>query len=386
MKQRLLMTALVMALALVVSACGNDPTPTPTSAPPTATPTTGPAPTATATPVPGAPAPTATPTATPSAAVDFSGKTISVVVMYSPGGGYDAIGRVVSRFLGQYLPGNPRMVVQNRPGAGGVIGSNYAYSAKPDGLTLAEFPTDVVLNQIVGAAGVEYDFQKFNYIGALEKATKACFFRSDKNINSIDDLVNRSDNVFVGGSGGGGDTIFSALMVEELGAKITHVLGYQGTADTHIAIESGEVDGRCTTWSTVPASNPAWFETDPPLVKPVLQFTIGGPDAALPGVTTAEDLKAQFSELGWASLSAAMLPLQTYRTFALPPGADVAVIEAYRAAFEQMYSSDEFIQAMAQANRPLQAQSGAEVEHLLVEEIQITPEVVANLIRLLAIQ
>jgi len=81
-----------------------------------------------------------------------------------------------------------------------------------------------------------------------------------------------------------------------------------------------------------------------------------------------------------------MLPLQTYRTFALPPGADVAMIEAYRAAFENMYSSEEFIQAMAQANRPLQAQSGAEVEHLLVEEIQITPEVRENLIRLLAIR
>ena len=278
------------------------------------------------------------------------------------------------------------MIVQNRPGAGGVIGTNYAYTTKPDGLTFIEFPTDIVLNQIVGAEGVEFDFQKFHYIGALDRATKACYFRTDKNLNSLDDLANSSEPIFVGGSGGGGDLVFSALMVEELGSNFRHVLGYQGTADTHIAIEAGEVDGRCTTWSTVPASNPSWFETDPPLVKPVLQFTLGGRDPQLPNTTSSEDIKDQFSKLGWETLLSAMLPLQTYRTFALPPGADPSLVSVYRTAFESMYSSDEFIAAMKQANRPLVGQTGVDVERLLVDEITITPEVEANLIRLLNTQ
>jgi len=380
MKHRMFIIMGMLVLGLLATACGSDATAVPADA---ATPTTGPVATPTATALTEEKTVTA-PTATPPASVDFAGKTITLLVMYSPGGGYDAIGRVVAAHLPRHLPGKPRIVVQNRPGAGGVIGTNYAYTAKPDGLTLAEFPTDIVVTQLVGAPGVAFDFQKFLYIGALQKATKACYYRTDRGIKTIQDMIDSPSPIFTGGSGGSSDVVLSGLLKEELGANITQVLGYQGTADTHIAIESGEVDGRCTTWSTVPASNPSWFETTPALVTPVIQFTIGGADKSMPDVPTIDSFRSQFSEKGWQTLLATIAPLQTYRTFAFPPGADDSMLAAYRKAFESMYNDSEFIAAMVRANRPLHGQNGAAVENILVNEIKVSQEVRDNIIRLLA--
>ena len=172
----------------------------------------------------------------------------------------------------------------------------------------------------------------------------------------------------------------------ELGANFDHVIGYNGTADTHIAIEAGEVDGRCTTWSTVPASNPSWFETDPPFVTPVVQFTISGRDPRMPDTVSVVELKGQFSELGWNSMLAAMLPLQTYRTYALPPGADSDLVDLYRKAFEEMYSAPDVAESMTAGRGALDATSGAEVEDLLVNQIQVSDAVKNHLIGLLAIE
>ena len=383
---------ILMAVGLIAAACGGDDptaTPVPKAAPaPTATPVPAAAPTAepkaapTAAPkaapkAPAQPKPTPTPTAVPKPAFTLKGETLRMIVPYDPGGGYDANSRMVAKHLGDYLPGNPKIIVQNRSGAGGVIGANFMHqSLKPPNIGM--FPTDVVANQIIGREGVKFDFTTFKYVGSLSRATKACFARVDANVNTVQDLIGRSKPLVVGGSGTGGDMSWSKLLQQELGANILHVSGYQGTADTHIALEAGEVDARCTTWSTVAASNPAWFE-DPPLVKPFIQFTTASPDPdpLLAGVEQIIKYKDQFSDIAWNTMLASAAPLQTYRAIVLPPSAPADMVAVFREAFWEMVTSDGFKADLKRINRPLDPQNGADVERQLVTELKVSPEVVA---------
>lgn len=382
MSHRLFAIMVLLASVLVLAACGgDDPTPTPratnTPTPPTATPVPG-APTPTPAPPTATPVPTPTPTPRPE--YSLAGETLFLIVPYSPGGGYDAYSRMMAKHLGNFLPGDPTIVVQNRPGAGGVIGVNFMYNElKAPNMGL--FSTDVIINQLVESEGVNFDFQGMNYIGSLAQETNACFIRTDTGINSLQDLID-SPTPLAFGISGGGSTINPTLLIEELGANIQLVAGYQGTADTHIAIESGELDGRCTQWSTVPASNPAWFEGDPPFVAPFVQFRTDSEDELLPGVPLISEWRDQFSDVAWNIMLANAAPLQTYRPLALPPDADPDVLTVFREAFWEMVTSDAFIADLKRLNRPLAPRPGAEVERLLRDEITISPELLVEFKRI----
>jgi len=308
-----------------------------------------------------------------------------MIVPYDPGGGYDANSRMVAKHLGDYLPGNPKIIVQNRSGAGGLIGSNFMYNSLK-APNIGMFPTDVVANQIVGSEGVKFDFTKFNYVGSLSRATKACFARVDANVNTVQDVISRSEPLNVASSGSG-DKSWSQLLKQELGANIKQVTGYQGTADMHIALEAGEVDARCTTWSTVPASNPAWFE-DPKLVKAFIQFTTAAPDPDkhLAGVEQISKYKDQFSDIGWNTMLASAAPLQTYRAIVLPPGAPADMVTVFRESFWEMVTGDPFKNDLKRIGRPLDPQSGADVERQLVTELSVSPEVVKAFKELLGVK
>lgn len=394
MARKLFALMLVAAFTAVLAACGgDDPTPTPKPVQKTAAPAAK-APAAKAAPAKKAPAAKpapkkeapkakAAPAAPKAPAVSFKGETIRVISPYSPGGGYDAYSRFMAKYLGKYLPGNPKTVVQNRPGGGGVIGSNFMYNAKPDGLTIGIFPTDLVSNQLIGQEGVQFDFQQFRYLGSLSKATKACFVRTDTGVKTLDDLIGTGKKVYVGSSGSGGDMVFSKLLINELKAGIEIVLGYQGTADTHIAVEAGEIDGRCTTWSTVPASNPQWIEDN--FVTAIIQFTLDAPDPQLPNAPMITPYKDKFSDIGWNSLLAAMLPLQTYRPFVLPKGTPDDIAVTFQAAFQKVIEDPDFIADLKLAKRPFDPQSGAAVEKAL-GSINVTPDVVENMKKLLGVK
>ena len=108
-------------------------------------------------------------TISPAAAQDFyKGMTIRVIVATTPGGGFDAYSRMLTRHMGKHIPGHPAFVVENMPGAAFLIGTNYLYThAKPDGLTLGNWIGTLVLHQLTGRKGIEFDARKFEYIGAI---------------------------------------------------------------------------------------------------------------------------------------------------------------------------------------------------------------------------
>jgi tripartite-type tricarboxylate transporter receptor subunit TctC len=176
----------------------------------------------------------------------YKGKSIKVIVGFTSGGFYDRWSRLLARYVPKYLPGNPEMVVQNMPGAGGMIAANHIYTvAKPDGLNIAMLSYGLYLDQLVGRKEVQYDVRKFNWIGSPEKSEVLMYMRADAPFQTIQDIRKASTPPKCGSTGTAGtDYILARLIEETLGAKIDTVLGYPGGSEIDLAVEKGEVQCR----------------------------------------------------------------------------------------------------------------------------------------------
>jgi tripartite-type tricarboxylate transporter receptor subunit TctC len=171
----------------------------------------------------------------------FSGKTIRIVVGSSPGGGYDYWARLLARYMSKYIPGTPEVVVQNMPGGGSLVATNYVYSvAKPDGLTLGMPNQLVYMGQVVGDKEARFDIQKLNWIGSPDRNPTVLYIRADTPYKNMDDVIRAKTPPKCGGSGRDSSSVIFALE-DLIGAKFEVVLGYQGGSQTDLAIERGEV-------------------------------------------------------------------------------------------------------------------------------------------------
>lgn len=178
---------------------------------------------------------------TPAAAVDFEGKTIRMIVASSPGGGTDAVGRLFARFLPRYLPGNPKVIVQNMPGGGGVIANNYFFSqAKPDGLTLLHSQADALTSFVRGGGRIKYDPRKNMAIGSMSRGGSLIMLRKDAKERFMD---SKAKPVVVGDS----DGVRTWLPVpvwgaEYLGWNVRFIYGFPGTGELMLALRQGEIE------------------------------------------------------------------------------------------------------------------------------------------------
>ena len=173
----------------------------------------------------------------------YQGKTIRVIVGSDSGGLYDLWARLFAKHMPKHIPGNPNMIVQNMPGAGGLAATNYLYGlTKPDGLTLGMFQAHRYMQQLTGAEEVKFDLRKFSWIGTMEKTEVMFFVRSDAPFRSFDDILKSSEPLRCGATGSTDGTYLLAKIFEEtLKAKFNLVVGYQSGNAIDLAMEKGEV-------------------------------------------------------------------------------------------------------------------------------------------------
>ena len=185
------------------------------------------------------------PAATPNVQPEpyYKGKTVRFVVGLSAGGFYDLWPRLVARYMGKHVPGNPTFVVQNMPGAGSIVAANYVYGvAKPDGLTLGAPHAGIYSAQLSGQKEVQYDIRKFHWIGSPVKNPLILYMRADAPYKNVDDLLKAKEPAKCGGSGVvSSDYILAKVLQEAVGVKIQTVLGYAGGSEIDLAVEKGEV-------------------------------------------------------------------------------------------------------------------------------------------------
>ena len=177
----------------------------------------------------------------------YKGKTIRLIVATTPGGGFDAYSRMLARHMGKHIPGQPTFAVENMPGAAFLIGTNYLYlQAKPDGLTLGNWIGTLVLHQVMGRKGIEFDARKFEYIGAPVKNHDTCIMTKASGIDSMQKWLSSPTPVKMGATPPGSTPYDNAVVLKEaLGLPMQLVSGYKGTAEIRLAIDAGEVTGLC---------------------------------------------------------------------------------------------------------------------------------------------
>ncbi len=193
------------------------------------------------------------------AAEFYRGKTIRMVNWASAGGEYDIHGRMVSRYIGKHIPGNPQVVHQTMTGGGGIVAANFLYNVAPrDGTSLGIMPSSLALFQALEDKAIKYDAAKFNWIGTIAPTQENLVSWSASGFATFDDLTKRE---FALGASGAGSTsvIVPMVMNALLGAKIKLVPGYPGGAEINLAMERGESLGRWNTWSAWKVTKPDWI-------------------------------------------------------------------------------------------------------------------------------
>ena len=295
----------------------------------------------------------------------FKDKTIRVLVGTTPGAGYDMMARLVAAHLERKLPGNPRAVVENMPGAASLTMMNHLYTrAARDGTVMGLPLNGVVLEptlKLLSRSGgnVQFDIDRMHWLGTPSEEPQVLWYRADSKIRSIEDV--RTMKSIVGASSTGADNYIVARLTNALlGGKLEIISGYAGTADVFLAGDRGEVEGSCTALSAITASRPQWLTEKK--VRIVLQY--GGERLPeLPDVPTAIEIAPDDETR--AMLRFFAVKFKTAYPFVLPPEVPSDRVGILRAAFDEVMKDAEFARDVAKANMALRPLSGQATTELI---------------------
>jgi tripartite-type tricarboxylate transporter receptor subunit TctC len=303
----------------------------------------------------------------------YRGRSVQLLIGYSTGGGYDTYARALARYMGKHIPGNPTVVPQNMPGAGSLRLMNFLYAVAPkDGTNFGTVGRGIPLEPLLGGAGAQFDPNKMNWIGSITNEVSICMSWYTSPIRSFDDLM--TQELVVGSTGAGSDTeVLPTAARNILGAKFKIVDGYPGGADVLLAIERGEVAGRCGwSWSSVAATRPSWIKEN----KMHLLFQVAlekHPD--LPNVPLILDLAKTDQQR--AALKLIFSQQQLARPYVAPPGVPAERVAALRQAFDETMTDADFVAEAGRIELEINPIGGARLQALLAEVYASPPEVVA---------
>jgi tripartite-type tricarboxylate transporter receptor subunit TctC len=204
----------------------------------------------------------------------YKDKIITFIVGYSPGGTYDQYTRLIARHISKHLPGGPRTVVENMPGAGGMIAANHLYNrVKPDGLTIVAWASPLILQHVMGNEAAKFDGRKVGWIGIPGPYDTACHFNQQSGIKTVEDWFAAKRPIKISSIGPGTSlSDVPKLLKAALGMPLDMVEGYKGGAEARLAVENGEVDGMCASWQATKVTWRSQMESGK--IRVVLQATL----------------------------------------------------------------------------------------------------------------
>jgi tripartite-type tricarboxylate transporter receptor subunit TctC len=300
----------------------------------------------------------------------YRGKTVQVLVGFGPGGGYDLYARTLARYLGKHLPGQPKVITQNMPGAGSMKVMNYLYNAaRKDGTYLGTFARGMVIEPLLGhAKGTAFEATKFNWIGSISNEVSVCAFWHTSPIKTWEDMKTKPHTI--GGSAAGADSdVFPTVLRKVYNLPMKLVTGYSGGgADINLGMERGEVQGRCG-WSYSSMLSQSRALLDGKKINIVMQLGLEKHED-LPNVPLIMDLPA--SPQDKAAMRLIVSRQSIARPFAAPPGVPPERVKALRDAFDATMKDPEFVKEATRLALEVRPVSGQDVQRL-IEEIYASP-------------
>jgi tripartite-type tricarboxylate transporter receptor subunit TctC len=317
---------------------------------------------------------------TPANGQDFyQYKVIRFIVGQAAGGGYDTYTRTIARHLIKHIPGNPAVTVENMTGAGSLVTANYLYNnTKPDGLTIANWNSALVLNQALGDPNVKFDARRFGWIGAPTKSVPVCLIMGFTGLKSFDEIIKSGKTIKMGGTGPGSHSIDMPLMLNRMtGAKFNVVSGYQGTAQIRLAMQRREVEGLCTNWDSVLATQRDLLDAkgDEGMIPFIIHARVPEPESKS-AVLVSEVIK---DANALHTYRVYMAQMEYSRPLTTSPGVAQARLEILRRAFKATLADAEFLAQATKMKLDISYVSGEESEKLVNEVLSIPPKVKENL-------
>jgi len=302
----------------------------------------------------------------------YKGKVFTIVVGFTPAGGYDHYARNVARYIGNHIPGNPTVIVQNMPGAGSLTAVRYLNLTAPkDGTVMVIFNPGMVTQSIVQPDKVKLDFRDYAWVGVVTPDYRVCYGYGPNGPKTWDEMMHRKE--FILGSTGksSGNYINGATLREVFHAPVKQIMGYPGSAEQRLAIEQGALDGDCGSYSSIP---PDWIKKG--LAHSFVRFTKNRPEeipenAVYIGSFAKADEQQKLLNLlnGGDEVGRPFIMSKTV------PADHLAVI---RKAFDDTMKDPAFVADMQKQELPVHPMTGDEAEKIVNELVAAPPAIVAQ--------
>jgi tripartite-type tricarboxylate transporter receptor subunit TctC len=322
----------------------------------------------------------------PAQAPFYQDKTLKIVAGYGAGSVDDAWARMIARFLGKFIPGNPNIIVQNMPGAGAMIAANYVYKvAKPDGLTLGGIRAGLYFDQLVGRKEVQFDWPKFSWLGTPTQVEQTIYMRANTPYKTIHDVRKAAVPPKCGATGTASTGYYTGNLLEEtLGAKFNTLTGYRDGPEVDLAVEREEIHCRGTSLETLFGREPliGWVKNG--FVRVLVQ-TGKKRDSRLPDVPTIWELMNEFKtpEAG-KRLATIILSVGAFgRPYVSSPGLPPERAALLQAAFKKTLTDPDFQAQARERKLDIEPVVGEDLEVLAREVMAQPAEVIEQMKRLL---
>jgi len=313
--------------------------------------------------------------APPAQAQDFyRGRSIAITVGFSAGGGYDLNARAVARHLGRHIPGNPSVVVKNMPGAGGATAVRYLDTTAPkDGTSITVFNPGLVTQSIVDPERTNLDFRNMAWVGAAGSGldVRVCYGFGPNGVRTWDEMMRRKAFILGGSAKGSGNYVNAATLRHVFNAPVRQILGFAGSAEYRIAIERGELDGDCGSFSSIPA---AWIIEH--RAHPFLRFSEKRPPdipetaVFINDFATNDDQRELLDMLNAADAIG--------RPFVMSKQVPAERLSVLRKAFDEVMRDPAFLVDMEKQQLTVIPLTGEQAERIVAKMMNVSPAILAK--------
>jgi tripartite-type tricarboxylate transporter receptor subunit TctC len=303
----------------------------------------------------------------------YKERTLTIIAGYSAGGGFDLYARIVANYLGKHIPGQPRVIVQNMPGAGSTRAASHLYNVAPKDGSVISLTRAPVIEPLVGSSGGAFEATKFTWLGSGSSDLTVCALLGNPKVNTMADAAR--NQFTLGGLGPGSDEdMYAKILKKLLGLKIHLVTGYPGGAEMILAVERGELDGRCGwAYSSIKISKPNWIAEKKIKILNVLALQRSPELPDVPAIMEFATTEHQKQILKF------VLNAQTLgRPFAAPPGIPADRATALRKAFDDTMADPALLAEMKAKKLDVDHVRWQTIDTLLSDLYATPKEVVAE--------